>query len=174
MDNKTRSYKKGKGEIELIRVPVPINYRKGNITIKLYDNTDREYMNPIAFASLLGAIAECGYEDFQFNGSTSKDGTGAPSVTHYNGIAFDMRYLRKDKKLESLHINVNPNELDITRQENFIDALMKFGYQGFYSYNITIDCNPFILKNSEPMTAHHHHIHAKKEEYAPNFEEIRY
>lgn len=171
---KTRSYKKGKGKTELIKVPVPIDYKKGNIILKLTDNTDREYMNPIAFASLLGALAECSYEDFQFNGSTSKDGTGAPSVTHYNGIAFDMRYLRKDKKIEGLHINTNPEKLDITRQEKFIDALIKFGYQGFYSFNITIDDSPFILKNSEHMALHHHHIHAKRENYSPNFEEIEH
>jgi hypothetical protein len=174
VDGKTRYYKLGKRESELIKVPFPISYVKNNVIIKLADNTTREYINPLAFASLLGAIAMCGYEDFSFNGSTSKDGTGAPSVTHINGISLDFRYLRKDKLIRSLHINTNPNMLDVERQEKFIDALCLFGYSSFYSYYINLNNKSnFILKNSTHITDHHHHLHIRKEGYNPKYKEIK-
>ena len=172
-DGKTRYYQKGNGQAELIKVNLPINYNINGVVIKLGDNTDREYMNPKAFASMLGAIAECGYSDFKFNGSTSSDGTGAPSVTHVNGSSFDFRYLRKDKTGNSLNINTEPNLLDIERQEKFIDALIKFGYSKFYSYNIRINNRNFILKNSTHLADHDHHLHVRREGYNPNFKEVK-
>ena len=170
---KTRYYQKGDGKVELIKVPVPINYNKDGIIIKIGDNTEREYINPTAFASMIGAVAECGYTDFNFNGSTSKDGTGAPSVTHVNGVSFDFRYLRKDKTGNNLYINERPNDLDVTRQEKFIDALIKFGYSKFYSVNIILNGKSFILKNSTNMADHHHHLHIRREGYNPKFKEVK-
>ena len=170
---KTRYYQKGDGKVELIKVPVPINYNKDGIIIKIGDNTEREYINPTAFASMIGAVAECGYTDFNFNGSTSKDGTGAPSVTHVNGVSFDFRYLRKDKTGNNLYINERPNDLDVTREEKFIDALIKFGYSKFYSVNIILNGKSFILKNSTNMADHHHHLHIRREGYNPKFKEVK-
>lgn len=170
---KTRYYQKGDGKVELIKIKLPINYNKDGVLIKIGDNTDREYINPISFASMIGTVAECGYSDFNFNGSTSKDGTGAPSVTHVNGVAFDFRYLRKDKSGNNLYINEKPNDLDVTRQEKFIDALIKFGYSKFYSVNITLNGKKFILKNSTNMADHHHHLHIRKEGYNPNYRELK-
>ena len=170
---KTRYYQKGEGKVELIKVPVPVNYNKDGILIKIGDNTEREYINPISFASMLGAVAECGYSDFNFNGSTSRDGTGAPSVTHVNGVSFDFRYLRKDKTGNNLYINERPNDLDVTREEKFIDALIRFGYSKFYSVHITLNGKNFILKNSTNMADHHHHLHIRKEGYNPNYKEVK-
>ena len=122
---------------------------------------------------MLGAVAECGYSDFNFNGSTSRDGTGAPSVTHVNGVSFDFRYLRKDKTGNNLYINERPNDLDVTREEKFIDALIRFGYSKFYSVHITLNGKNFILKNSTNMADHHHHLHIRKEGYNPNYKEVK-
>ncbi|WP_264551512.1 hypothetical protein [Flavobacterium sp. N2038] len=170
---KTRYYQKGNGQVELVKVNLPIYHSEGDVLIDVGDNTDREYLNPRAFASMLGALAECGYSDFNFNGSTSLDGTGAPSVTHVNGVSFDFRYLRKDKTGNNLYINTDPNSLDVERQEKFIDALIKFGYSQFYSFNIKIKNQNFILKNSTHLADHHHHLHIRREGYNPNFKETK-
>lgn len=170
---KTRYYQKGNGEVELVKLKLPINYNKNGVNIKIGDNTTREYINPLAVASMIGAVAECGYNDFNFNGSTSQDGTGAPSVTHVNGVAFDFRYLRKDKTGNNLHIDEHPEALDIIRQEKFIDALGTFGYSKFYSYNIIVNKKNFILKNSTHLVDHNHHLHIRREGYSPKFKEIK-
>lgn len=170
---KTRYYKKGTGQVELVKFVVPLNYKQKGVNIKIGDNTTREYVNPIALASMLGAVAECGYDDFNFNGSASSDGTGAPSVTHVNGVAFDFRYLRKDKTGNNLHIDTHPNDLDVVRQERFMDALMSFGYSSFYSYNIILNGKKFILKNSTHLVDHNHHLHIKRDGYKPKFKEVK-
>ncbi|MCD9637511.1 peptidoglycan-binding protein, partial [Tenacibaculum maritimum] len=149
----------------------PISYDKNGIKITLKDNTDREYINPEAYACLLGALAENDYKDVAINGFTSKDGTGAPSVSHYNGIAGDFRYLRKDKKVVSLRIDTNPDDLDVDRTEKFIDALIKFGWSSFYSYDIILNKKTFRLKESHTthLANHHHHLHLRKENFNPNY-----
>ncbi|MFL0105068.1 peptidoglycan-binding protein, partial [Tenacibaculum maritimum] len=143
-----RYYKYDIGKVPLIKLKLPISYDKNGIKITLKDNTDREYINPEAYACLLGALAENDYKDVAINGFTSKDGTGAPSVSHYNGIAGDFRYLRKDKKVASLRIDTNPDDLDVDRTEKFIDALIKFGWSSFYSYDIILNKKTFRLKES--------------------------
>ncbi|MCJ8497202.1 hypothetical protein MVI27_02895 [Chryseobacterium salipaludis] len=168
-----RYYQKANGLGELVKMTFPINYQKDEVRIRIEDNTSREYINPVSFASLLGAVAECGFEDFHFNGSTSADGTGAPSVTHVNGVSFDFRYLRKDKTGNNLHIDKDPDLFDIHRQEKFLDALIKFGYSQFYSYNIKVNGKNFILKNSTSLTDHHHHLHVRKEGYNPKYKELK-
>jgi N-acetylmuramoyl-L-alanine amidase len=165
-------YQQGKGTTELLKMPLPLNYNKNGVVIKLADNTSREYINPTAFASIIGALGECNYLDVVMNGFTSQDGTGAPSVSHVNGIAGDFRYLRKDKSGANLHINTEPSALDIIRQEKFMDALMKFGYKSFLSFNITINKKKFILKNSSHLTDHHHHLHLNRQGYNPIYKEI--
>ena len=82
-----------------------LKYKKNNIVIKLANYTTRLYINPKAFASIIGALGETNYSDITINGFTTSDGTGAPSVTHINGIAEDLRYLRKGKKIVSLEID---------------------------------------------------------------------
>jgi len=173
VEGKTRYYQKGAGQTELVKIILPINYHKDDVLIKVGDNTTREYLNPKSFASLLGAVAQCGFNDFIFNGSTSVDGTGAPSVTHVNGISFDFRYLRKDKTGNNLHINTEPESFDIHREEKFIDALINFGYSKFYSFNILLNGKSFILKNSTHLADHHHHLHIRREGYSPKFKEIK-
>lgn len=166
-----RYYMYDTGEVPLIKIKFPISYDKNGVKIKINDNTDREYMNPEAYACLLGALAENDYKDMTFNGFTSKDGTGAPSVSHYNGIAGDFRYLRKDKKIASLHINTKPDDLDVDRTEKFIDALIKFGWGSFYSFNIILNKKSFRLKKdyTTHLGNHHHHLHLRKESFKPNY-----
>jgi hypothetical protein len=169
----TRYYLPGTGTTELIKVPLPLNYTSGDLKIKMSDNTEREYMNPKAFAAIIGALAECSYADVTFNGFTSQDGTGSPSVSHVNGVAGDFRYLRKDKTGGALNIFNDPTDLDVERQEKLIDAFVKFGYQSFLSYNITLNKKAFILKKSSHLADHDHHIHLNRAGFSPTFTEIK-
>ena len=164
-----RYYEYDSGNIKLIKFKLPISYQKNDLKIKLNDNSSREYINPEAYACLIGAIADNDFPDLTLNGFTSADGTGAPSVTHYNGIAGDFRYLRKDKKVQTLHINTSPDDLDVVRQDKFIDALMKFGWGSFLSYDITLNGSPFRLEHTEHKPHHHHHLHLNKEDFKPNY-----
>lgn len=166
-------YLQGTGTTELIKVPLPLNYSSGDLKIKMADNTSREYMNPKAFAAIIGALAECSYSDVNFNGFTSRDGTGSPSVSHINGVAGDFRYLRKDKTGNALNIYANPGDLDVERQEKLIDAFVKFGYQTFLSYNITLNKKPFILKKSSHLKKHNDHLHVNRAGFNPTFTEIK-
>ncbi|QYS92022.1 hypothetical protein JJC04_05220 [Flavobacterium covae] len=77
---------------------LPLNYTEGKVKIKLADNTTREYVNPKVFASIIGALAECAFDDVQMNGFTTSDGTGAPSVSHINGTAGDFQVFKKRQK----------------------------------------------------------------------------
>ena len=94
-------------------------------------------------------------------GFTSKDNHGFPSKTHVNGENGGFRYLREDKSGGSLHINTNPKELDVARQEKMIDAFSNFGWPNFYSVYYTIDKKKKILKLSDSMAPHHHHLHSR-------------
>ena len=169
LNKKIRYYEYAKGKVKLIKFKLPLTYNSKSINIKLNDNSKREYINPESYACLIGALAEVGYDDVTLNGFTSEDGTGAPSLTHFNGIAGDFRYLRKDKKIAVLHINTSPDELDVERQEKFIDALVKFGWKSFYSYNIKINKKDFRLKKSTHLADHHHHLHLRREKFKPNY-----
>ncbi|WP_435254262.1 hypothetical protein [Tenacibaculum sp. A30] len=133
------------------------------IQFKLMSDSTRPYIHPNAFACVLGAIANVGYKDITMIGFTSKDNHGFPSTTHVNGLHGDFRYLRNDKTGASLHINNDEGakELDVTRQEKMIDAFHKFGWKRFYSVYYTLNKVKKILKLSDNMPPHHHHLHTR-------------
>ncbi len=166
--NKIRKYQHTGKKTYLVKIE-NVKYSKEtlNIEFNLISSGTRPYINPNAYASMLGAIAEVGYEDITIVGYTGKDNHGYPSKTHVNGKNGDFRYLRKDKTGSSLHINRTPKELDKVRQEEFIDSLMKFGWKRFYSFNYNIDEKKLILKDSDHLIGHHHHLHSRK--YEPKF-----
>lgn len=110
-------------------------YEENDVKIILTEDTSREYYNPVGLATVFGALAEVEYEDVVSNGSVDTDGTGAYSVTHVNGFNADFKYLRKDKKRGNIdkdekgnivsRILITDNELDVDRQNKFLDALHK-------------------------------------------------
>ncbi|WP_010522587.1 LysM peptidoglycan-binding domain-containing protein [Aquimarina agarivorans] len=166
--DKIRKYKYTGNKTYLIKIKSFL-YSSGNLNIEfnLLNTSTRPYINPNAYASALGAIAKVSYKDITIVGFTSEDNHGFPSKTHVNGNNGDFRYLRKDKSGDSLHINTNPKKLDKVRQEKFIDSLKDFGWKRFYSFNYTIDNKESILKDSDHLTGHHHHLHLRQ--YKTNF-----
>lgn len=88
-----------------------LNYSGNNTLIKFkWHETLRKYSQPEVFAAFVGALAECGFSDIDSGGSSYKDGSRYPSRTHNNGYAIDTGYL------------------DNTREQQFIDAMKKFGF----------------------------------------------
>ncbi len=115
----------------------------------------------------LNVITEVGYKDIVMVGFTSKDNHGFPSTTHINGKHGDFRYLRTDKTGGKLDISKNPTDLDVTRKEKRIDAFKKFGWRKFYSVYYKINKKSKLLKLSNDMPPHHHHLHTRL--FKPNF-----
>ncbi|MBL4745362.1 MAG: hypothetical protein JKY08_03250 [Flavobacteriaceae bacterium] len=76
-----------------------------NIKYK-WHKTLRKYSQPEIFAVFIGALAECGFLDITSGGSSYKDGSSYPSLTHNNGYAIDTGYI------------------DNTREQQFINSVL--------------------------------------------------
>lgn len=140
------------------------NYSNSGTQFSLTLNTSRYYINDVALASLLGAMLNCGYTDFVFNGFSGSMGESpSPSSSHKNGMNGDLRYLRKDKSGSRVHLNLETENgepcgwkgLDENRQNNFNDALYKFGWKSLLSW----EYNGKLLKHSIHYSGHNNHLH---------------
>jgi len=131
--------KLGGDKIYLIDMGTISNYENADKTVKfsMSMNTTRPYSNDVTTASLLGAMINTGYTDFNFNGGSNDKGESpAPSTSHKNGMNLDLRYLRSDKSGGSVHLNTNAETgdpcgwkgLDVDRQNSFNDELSRFGW----------------------------------------------
>lgn len=130
--------KLGANMIYLININDNVSsYSSGDVKFALAINTVRYYANDVTTASLLGAMLNAGYTDFNFNGGSDDRGvsTGG-STSHKNGMNLDIRYLRKDKSGNGIHLSLNSETgnpcgwkgLDIVRQNKFMDELNLFGW----------------------------------------------
>ena len=119
------------GDIELIDIKQFTGYASGNIKAKfgLWDSEQykRYYINPDCMAGLLGAMLDMNIDYLVFSGSSQKDGTPEPSVSHVNGIATDLGYLRTDKKAIGVILQDKNFDLDTTRA--FVEACFDYGYR---------------------------------------------
>ncbi|WP_027392895.1 hypothetical protein [Aquimarina latercula] len=172
---KTRYYKKDGTTKTLLMTPFSgspnkvFKYKKGTLDFAIYESTDREHFNPEAFATVIGALAEVNYKDIVSNGSVDTDGTGAYSVTHFNGFNMDFKFLRKDKKKAKIDkysngnlvevILSNNSKLDITRQNKFLDALYKFGWGKTEKNYANITSENKDLNHCKPDDHHWNHLH---------------
>jgi hypothetical protein len=168
--------KKG-GYVNLISLStVKKTYSKGDCRYTFNIDSPRKYMNEKTLASFFGAMLEVGFDDISCNGFSHEDGSSKPSVSHINGNNGDFKYLRKDKKLmfgdgTSLHINTNPDMLDAKRQNQWNDALYKFGWKSMLGWSYKRDGKTMYLNHVPKNTKdHHHHLHVQG--YSPNFEVI--
>ncbi len=175
----TQMYKGKKGTlINLINLDkVNKTYIKGNYQYTFNVDSPRKYVNEKTLASILGAMLEVNYNDISCNGFSHSDGSSRPSVSHINGNNGDFKYLRKDKKLmfgdgTSLDISANPDMLDDVRQNNWNDALYKFGWKSMLGWSYKRNGKINHLHHLPKNTAnHHHHLHLQG--YNPNYKEIK-
>jgi len=116
----THLYYKASTE-KVIMVVLPnqgLNYNNTDTTIKFsWHETLRKFSQPEIFAAFIGALAENGYSDVTSGGSSYKDGSSYPSVSHNNGFAIDTGYLKKTNK-----------KFDKAREQKLISAMLKFGF----------------------------------------------
>jgi len=152
------------------------SYKKDTLGYTLAINTNRYYMNDVTLAALYGAMLECGYDDFVFNGfSNDKGESVGGSKSHKNGMNGDLRYLRTDKKggLTDLFNNgtdVGWKGLDETRQNKFNDALHKFGWKSMLSQSYG-DKKDKLLNHATNDSVNNHNDHLHIQGFAPTLKE---
>ncbi|SEM48717.1 Predicted chitinase [Chryseobacterium taichungense] len=152
-------------------------YRKGSVGFTLAVNTSRYYMNDVTMAALFGALLECNYDDFVFNGFSNEKGESVGgSKSHKNGMNGDLRYLRTDKgggttDLFSSTEATGWKGLDETRQNTFNDALYKFGWKSMLSQNYG-EKNEKILNHCTNDKNRDHNDHLHIQGFSPTLKEI--
>ena len=120
---------------------------------------------------------EVNFEDISCNGFSHKDGSSKPSVSHINGFNGDFKYLRTDKKLmkgsgTSLHIDKEPELLDVERQNLWNNALYKFGWKSMLGWSYKKNGKKNYLNHITKDTKNHnHHLHVQG--YSINIKEIK-
>ncbi|MDQ0595311.1 putative chitinase [Chryseobacterium ginsenosidimutans] len=153
------------------------SYKKGTIGFTMTVNTSRYYMNDVTMAGLFGALLECNYDDFVFNGFSNEKGESVGgSKSHKNGMNGDLRYLRTDKKGGKTDLFNDGEEtgwkgLDETRQNTFNDALYKFGWKSMLSQNYG-DKSDKILNHCTHDKDKNHNDHLHIQGFAPTLKEI--
>lgn len=156
---------------------VDLEFQDGSIKYGISLNTERYYMNDVTLASLLGAMLDSGYEDFVFNGFSNEKGESiGGSRSHKNGVNGDLRYLRKDKSGKRVHLDIEAEEgdpcgwkgMDESRQNNFNDALYKYGWKSLLSWQYGPDNK--LLNHSKHFANHHDHLHVQG--YSPTLNKI--
>ncbi|MBC7388138.1 MAG: hypothetical protein H7329_02910 [Opitutaceae bacterium] len=152
------------------------NYAQGNIKFKISINTSRFFMNEKTLASLLGAMLECGYDDYTFNGFSNEKGESVGgSTSHKNGYNGDLRFLRKDKSGKGVYLNKISEDgdpcgwkgMDEARQNKFNDALFRFGWKSMLCSYYTGK----LLNNCTADEDHYDHLHVQS--YTPDFKEVK-
>lgn len=132
----------------------------GGKPLRIKINTERLYVNPKVFAAFLGAAIDTIKFQHIFNGSAYSNGSCYWSVSHSNGLAFDMRYQ---------HFLPNfKNWMDITVEakednQSVIDAMRKFHLQTVY---VGLDLRYYELKKVTHIDGHNDHIHFGSFDYS--------
>ena len=148
---------------------VPQEYEKHGLKYRFNVDTDqkRYFMNRDTLASFFGAMLEVNFTDISCNGFSTEKGESGVSKSHKNGYHGDFKYLRKDKILykgagTSLNIKFHPEELDVDRQNQWIDALYKFGWTNMLGWSYSIKGKVYFLNHIPKDTKNHeHHLHVE-------------
>lgn len=176
---KVKAYHGEEGEhVNLINLEaVPKYFKKNNHQYHFNIDSRRSFVNERTLASFFGAMLEVNYLDISCNGFSHEDGSSKPSRSHINGNNGDFKYLRLDKTLPcgagtSLNINKSADSLDYRRQNNWNDALYKFGWKDMLGWTYTVNKKTKYLHHIDHKTTnHHHHLHVQN--YDPEFKEIK-
>lgn len=162
---------KGAGSVFLVDIRPFKQYRNGGVGYKMLLNTSsgRYYLGGLEMAAFLGALCKCGYDDISFNGFSMVDGSPGVSSSHINGVAGDIRYLRKDKKTQYVDLGQS-NLLDFDRTLRMIQILIEFNWgktRRMFSEKFNHNGNAnyvfpgciHMRKDGKNGYRHHHHLH---------------
>ncbi len=87
-----RLYKSTNKDIEVVRMPDFLSYKKGEIVVNYkFTKTKRRYTGADTFAGFIGALVECRISLFT-TGSCFKEASCFPSAEHVNGKSVDTLY----------------------------------------------------------------------------------
>ena len=162
--NKKLQFKEIDGDTYLIDQKKHDSYRKGKSGgIGYYwwinSNENREYIQGLPLACILGAMCKIGYGEYTGSGFSIKSGSsGVKSKTHINGINGDFRYLAVKNRHMNEATYTTHNHFDWDANVKFINTLYDFGYKSFLSQPVKVK-NGKMLPHSSPVVDHHHHVH---------------
>lgn len=162
--NKKLQFKKIDGNTYLIDQKKHDSYRKGKTgDIGYYwwinSNENREYIQGLPLACILGAMCKIGYGEYTGTGFSIINGSsGVKSKTHINGINGDFRYLAVNNRHMKDATHTTHNHFDWDANVIFINTLYDFGYKSFLSQPVKVK-NKRMLPHSSPVVDHHHHVH---------------
>ena len=123
-------------------------------------------VQPLVAAALYGAIYDVMIQDptitLQFGDMSAQSGakpgtehTGGV-MSHVNGRNVDVRYTRRDRKLDVVHIGWE--EFDYDASQITVNSFYKFGFKDIKSDHQ----RGFILQNTNHYPGHYHHMHLQK------------
>lgn len=125
-------YKAGKSDVELLRMPDNLNYKKDNVSISYsFTGTQRRYTGVHAFAGFIGYLAKSGLK-LQTSGSCFSEGSSFPSQEHCNGRSVDTYYLKvveNDQKVIDSAIFFHFTEV-LTGEDSYCKKLKRAGNGG--------------------------------------------
>lgn len=156
------------GSVYLVDIRTVRPYTSATASFRLTMNpgTNRFFMNDVTLAAFLGAMLDCSYADFTFNGFSDARGRSiGGSQSHKNGMNGDLRYLRRDRSGKNVHLTLEAatgdpcgwRGMDEERQNAFNDALRKYGWRSMLSWRF----DGRLLNHTAHAVNHHHHLHVQ-------------
>lgn len=125
-------YKAGSNNVELLKMPDSLNYKKDNVYIAYdFSKTQRRYTGVDSFAGFIGFLAKAGYK-LTTTGSCFSEGSSFPSQEHCNGRSVDTLYLgsvEKDQKVIDSAIFFHFTEV-LKGTNNYCRKLVRAGNGG--------------------------------------------
>lgn len=169
----------GNGNIFLVDVRPFSSYRHGNIGYKMLMNSQqkRYYLGGVEMAAFLGGLCKSGYNDISFNGFSTVNGSPGESKSHLNGVAGDIRYLRKDKRTAA--VILQDSIYDHQRTLILINNFILFGWGKsklmISEYFVNKDAgvnSPYIFPRCYELKTPRHNNHLHLQGLQANFEDI--
>ena len=133
----------------------------------------RYYLKGDAFAAVIGAMCSLGYGYYQGSGFSDKAGRSVGSVSHYNGINGDFRYLGISGCHKDGPVLVSQTDrFDWDANLKFVNALFLFGYKAFGSQVMKRkgQANRTLPHSAFTNSDHDNHLHLQG--YQPNIQDI--
>jgi hypothetical protein len=162
----------GNKNVELLDARQFKGYDKDGVKLKFKtwnSDSERWYINPDCFASLLGAMAKENIDYIGFNGfSDDLARSVGGSKSHRNGEKGDLRYISTNRDGEATLLE--DSDFDFKTQNKFNDSLYLFGWgrkEKMYSEYFKLDKNDETLLNhtkhmkklGKDGYRHYHHLH---------------
>lgn len=149
-----------KGNCYLIDFTKHGSYKNGDVGYKFFitGGNIRYYLSGITLAGMLGTFMSLGYEEYPSSGGSLVDGSSqAPSKTHRNGEACDLRYLGINNSHRKQSVWTQNENYDSDRNIKLVNQFKKFGFKAFYTQDGNSRKSKILGTSFAP--GHYHHLH---------------